>query len=203
MEGNPMGSNPMGSNPMGSNPRGHLPNHFHLGYSPERINPGDPHHRLTTIKKVTSGSSPAIAAIIDALYRQIITAGTHVASSIRVAEAAKVIENTQRDLNIALMNELALIFGKLALIFGKLGIDTLEVLEAAGSQWNFLPFRPAPAWLAGTASASTPPVSRSGPHPPGHRHRPSPRGDPRRPAHQRPHGRLCRGDGGQASCPGS
>ena len=108
---------------------------FHLGYSPERINPGDPHHRLTTIKKVTSGSSPAIAAIVDALYRQIITAGTHVASSIRVAEAAKVIENTQRDLNIALMNELAL-------IFGKLGIDTLEVLEAAGSKWNFLPFRP-------------------------------------------------------------
>ncbi len=127
---------------MGSNPRGHLPNHFHLGYSPERINPGDPHHRLTTIKKVTSGSSPEIAVIVDALYRQIITAGTHRASSIRVAEAAKVIENTQRDLNIALMNELALIFGKLALIFGKLGIDTLEVLEAAGSKWNFLPFRP-------------------------------------------------------------
>jgi UDP-N-acetyl-D-galactosamine dehydrogenase len=108
---------------------------FHLGYSPERINPGDPHHRLTTINKVTSGSSPAVAAIVDALYRQIITAGTHPASSIRVAEAAKVIENTQRDLNIALMNELAL-------IFGKLGIDTLEVLEAAGSKWNFLPFRP-------------------------------------------------------------
>jgi UDP-N-acetyl-D-galactosamine dehydrogenase len=108
---------------------------FHLGYSPERINPGDPHHRLTTIKKVTSGSSPEVAAIVDALYRQIITAGTHRASSIRVAEAAKVIENTQRDLNIALMNELAL-------IFGKLGIDTLEVLEAAGSKWNFLPFRP-------------------------------------------------------------
>ena len=110
-------------------------NRFHLGYSPERINPGDPHHRLTTIKKVTSGSSPEIAAIVDALYRQIITAGTHRASGIRVAEAAKVIENTQRDLNIALMNELAL-------IFGKLGIDTLEVLEAAGSKWNFLPFRP-------------------------------------------------------------
>ena len=110
-------------------------NRFHLGYSPERINPGDPHHRLTTIKKVTSGSSPEIAAIVDALYRQIITAGTHRASSIRVAEAAKVIENTQRDLNIALMNELAL-------ILGKLGIDTLEVLEAAGSKWNFLPFRP-------------------------------------------------------------
>ena len=92
-------------------------------------------HRLTTIKKVTSGSTPEVAAAVDALYRQIITAGTHPASSIRVAEAAKVIENTQRDLNIALMNELAL-------IFGRLGIDTLEVLEAAGSKWNFLPFRP-------------------------------------------------------------
>ena len=119
----------------GPGERGNQPGTFHLGYSPERINPGDPHHRLTTIKKVTSGSSPEIAAIVDALYRQIITAGTHRASSIRVAEAAKVIENTQRDLNIALMNELAL-------IFGKLGIDTLEVLEAAGSKWNFLPFRP-------------------------------------------------------------
>ena len=115
--------------------RGHEPQVFHLGYSPERINPGDHDHRLTTIKKVTSGSSPEIAAIVDALYRQIIVAGTHPASSIRVAEAAKVIENTQRDLNIALMNELAL-------IFGRLGIDTLEVLEAAGSKWNFLPFRP-------------------------------------------------------------
>ena len=119
----------------GPGERGNAPGTFHLGYSPERINPGDPHHRLTTIKKVTSGSSPEIATIVDALYRQIITAGTHRASSIRVAEAAKVIENTQRDLNIALMNELAL-------IFGKLGIDTLEVLEAAGSKWNFLPFRP-------------------------------------------------------------
>ena len=108
---------------------------FYCGYSPERINPGDHDHRLTTIKKVTSGSTPEIAAIVDALYNEIITAGTHPASSIRVAEAAKVIENTQRDLNIALMNELAL-------IFGKLGIDTLEVLEAAGSKWNFLPFRP-------------------------------------------------------------
>ena len=119
-------------------PTNHYPlttNHFHLGYSPERINPGDHEHRLTTIKKVTSGSSPEIAAIVDALYRQIITAGTHLASSIRVAEAAKVIENTQRDLNIALMNELAV-------LFDKLGIDTLEVLEAAGSKWNFLPFRP-------------------------------------------------------------
>ena len=119
----------------GPGERGNQPGTFHLGYSPERINPGDPHHRLTTITKVTSGSSPEVANVVDALYRQIITAGTHRASSIRVAEAAKVIENTQRDLNIALMNELAL-------IFGKLGIDTLEVLEAAGSKWNFLPFRP-------------------------------------------------------------
>ncbi|SDW03875.1 nucleotide sugar dehydrogenase [Thiocapsa roseopersicina] len=119
----------------GPGERGHPTNTFHLGYSPERINPGDRDHRLTTIKKVTSGSTPEIAAIVDALYNEIITADTHPASSIRVAEAAKVIENTQRDLNIALMNELAL-------IFGKLGIDTLEVLEAAGSKWNFLPFRP-------------------------------------------------------------
>lgn len=108
---------------------------FYCGYSPERINPGDKTHRLPTIKKVTSGSTPEVAAEVDALYRQIITAGTHLAAGIRVAEAAKVIENTQRDLNIALMNELSL-------IFGRLGIDTLEVLEAAGTKWNFLPFRP-------------------------------------------------------------
>jgi UDP-N-acetyl-D-galactosamine dehydrogenase len=108
---------------------------FFAGYSPERINPGDKEHRLPTIKKVTSGSTPEIADIVDALYRRIITAGTHKASSIKVAEAAKVIENTQRDLNIALMNELAL-------IFNRLDIDTLEVLEAAGTKWNFLPFRP-------------------------------------------------------------
>ncbi|MSR16137.1 MAG: Vi polysaccharide biosynthesis UDP-N-acetylglucosamine C-6 dehydrogenase TviB [Gammaproteobacteria bacterium] len=108
---------------------------FFAGYSPERINPGDKAHRLATIKKVTSGSTPEIADYVDALYRSIITAGTHKASSIKVAEAAKVIENTQRDLNIALMNELAI-------IFKRLGIDTLEVLEAAGSKWNFLPFRP-------------------------------------------------------------
>lgn len=108
---------------------------FYCGYSPERINPGDKEHRLTTIKKVTSGSTPEVADAIDALYASIITAGTHKASSIKVAEAAKVIENTQRDLNIALMNELAI-------LFGKLGIDTLEVLEAAGTKWNFLPFRP-------------------------------------------------------------
>ena len=108
---------------------------FYLGYSPERINPGDKEHRVTTIKKVTSGSTPEIAEFVDGIYRAIITAGTHKASSIRVAEAAKVIENTQRDLNIALINELAL-------IFNKLGIDTEEVLEAAGTKWNFLPFRP-------------------------------------------------------------
>ncbi len=108
---------------------------FFLGYSPERINPGDKEHRVTTIKKVTAGSNPQIADFVDDIYKSIITAGTHKASSIRVAEAAKVIENTQRDLNIALINELAL-------IFNKLGIDTQEVLEAAGTKWNFLPFRP-------------------------------------------------------------
>ncbi|UGV31823.1 Vi polysaccharide biosynthesis UDP-N-acetylglucosamine C-6 dehydrogenase TviB [Halopseudomonas aestusnigri] len=108
---------------------------FYAGYSPERINPGDKEHRVTTIMKVTSGSTPAIADEVDALYAGIITAGTHKASSIKVAEAAKVIENTQRDLNIALMNELAM-------IFAKLGIDTHEVLAAAGTKWNFLPFKP-------------------------------------------------------------
>ena len=108
---------------------------FYAGYSPERINPGDKEHRVTNILKVTSGSTPKIADFVDALYRQIITAGTHKASSIRVAEAAKVIENTQRDVNIALINELAL-------IFNRLGIDTEEVLIAAGTKWNFLPFRP-------------------------------------------------------------
>lgn len=108
---------------------------FFAGYSPERINPGDKQHRLPTIKKVTSGSTPAVAEQVNALYASIITAGTYQASSIRVAEAAKVIENTQRDVNIALMNELAL-------IFNRLGIDTLEVLQAAGTKWNFLPFRP-------------------------------------------------------------
>lgn len=108
---------------------------FFCGYSPERINPGDKEHRLPSIKKVTSGSTPDVATAVDALYAQIITAGTHKASSIKVAEAAKVIENTQRDINIALMNELSL-------IFARLGIDTLEVLQAAGTKWNFLPFRP-------------------------------------------------------------
>ena len=108
---------------------------FFAGYSPERINPGDKEHRLPTIKKVTSGSTPEAAEFVDSFYRSIITAGTHRASSIKVAEAAKVIENTQRDVNIALVNELAL-------IFNRLGIDTEEVLNAAGSKWNFLPFRP-------------------------------------------------------------
>ena len=108
---------------------------FFCGYSPERINPGDKEHRVTTIKKVTSGSTPEVADLVDKLYKQIITAGTHKASSIKVAEAAKVIENTQRDLNIALINELAV-------IFNRMGIDTEAVLEAAGSKWNFLPFRP-------------------------------------------------------------
>ncbi|WP_429128123.1 Vi polysaccharide biosynthesis UDP-N-acetylglucosamine C-6 dehydrogenase TviB [Aeromonas veronii] len=108
---------------------------FFCGYSPERINPGDKEHRVTTILKVTSGSTPEVAETIDQLYRSIITAGTHKASSIKVAEAAKVIENTQRDVNIGLINELSL-------IFNKLGIDTEEVLKAAGTKWNFLPFRP-------------------------------------------------------------
>ena len=108
---------------------------FFCGYSPERINPGDKAHRLPTICKVTSGSTPEVADQIDALYASIITAGTHKAESIRVAEAAKVIENTQRDLNIALVNELAI-------IFNRMGIDTEAVLKAAGTKWNFLPFRP-------------------------------------------------------------
>ncbi|MFA6987124.1 MAG: nucleotide sugar dehydrogenase, partial [Arenimonas sp.] len=108
---------------------------FFAGYSPERINPGDKEHRLTNILKVTSGSTPQVAQYVDQLYASIIAAGTHQASSIKVAEAAKVIENTQRDVNIALVNELAL-------IFNKMGIDTLEVLQAAGTKWNFLPFRP-------------------------------------------------------------
>lgn len=108
---------------------------FFAGYSPERINPGDKQHRVTSILKVTSGSTPEVADFVDALYASIITAGTHKASSIKVAEAAKVIENTQRDLNIALVNDLAI-------LFNRLGIDTLEVLQAAGTKWNFLPFRP-------------------------------------------------------------
>lgn len=108
---------------------------FYAGYSPERINPGDKAHRVHNITKVTSGSTPEVAEFVDGLYQKIVTAGTHKASSIKVAEAAKVIENTQRDINIALINELSL-------IFKRLDIDTLEVLEAAGTKWNFLPFRP-------------------------------------------------------------
>jgi len=108
---------------------------FYVGYSPERVNPGDMEHRIATILKVTSGSTPQAADYIDQVYQTIITAGTHKTSSIKVAEAAKVIENTQRDVNIALVNELAM-------IFDRVGIDTEEVLEAAGTKWNFLPFRP-------------------------------------------------------------
>lgn len=108
---------------------------FYCGFSPERINPGDKIHTLTTIKKITSGSTPESAEIIDRVYNKIIKAGTHKASSIRVAEAAKVIENSQRDINIAFVNELAV-------LFDRMGIDTIEVLEAAGTKWNFLPFRP-------------------------------------------------------------
>lgn len=109
--------------------------YFFAGYSPERVNPGDKQHRLTKIMKVTSGSTPEVAEIVDELYKQIIVAGTHKVESIKIAEAAKVIENTQRDLNIALINELAI-------IFNKLGIDTEAVLKAAETKWNFLPFRP-------------------------------------------------------------
>ena len=108
---------------------------FFAGYSPERINPGDKLHRIATIQKVTSGSTPEAAELVDQLYKEIISAGTHKASSIKVAEAAKVIENTQRDLNIALVNELAI-------IFNRMGLDTEAVLQAAGTKWNFLPFRP-------------------------------------------------------------
>ncbi len=108
---------------------------FFCGYSPERINPGDKQHRLPNIVKVTSGSTPVVADFVNSLYRSIVTAGTHQAASIRIAEAAKVIENTQRDVNIALINELAL-------IFNRLNIDTEQVLQAAGTKWNFLPFRP-------------------------------------------------------------
>ncbi|MGH6997122.1 MAG: nucleotide sugar dehydrogenase, partial [Phenylobacterium sp.] len=119
---------------------------FFAGYSPERANPGDRQHRLSTIVKVTAGSTPQAAEFVDALYAAVVPAGTHLASSIRVAEAAKVIENTQRDLNIALINEFAL-------IFNRLGIDTQEVLAAAGTKWNFLKFTP--AWSGDTASGST------------------------------------------------
>ena len=110
---------------------------FHVGFSPERINPGDKERTLTTITKVVSGDDADTLELVAQLYESIVTAGVHRASSIKVAEAAKVIENTQRDLNIALMNELAI-------IFDKIGIDTLEVLKAAGTKWNFLPFPPGP-----------------------------------------------------------
>src|SRR5439155_20007492 len=113
----------------------HFNNEFYCGYSPQGINPGDKQHRLTTIRKVTSGSTETAADLVNALYASIITAGTHPASSIKVAEAAKVIENIQRDVNIALINELSQ-------IFKRIGIDTEEVLRAAGTKWNFLPFRP-------------------------------------------------------------
>ena len=121
--------------PETANPKPETAGEFAVGYSPERINPGDKEHRLPSIKKVTSGSTPDAAEFIDALYRGIITAGTHKAPSIKVAEAAKVIENTQRDVNIGLINELAM-------LFGRMGLDTSAVLEAAGTKWNFLPFRP-------------------------------------------------------------
>jgi UDP-N-acetyl-D-galactosamine dehydrogenase len=127
------GTDPGTPDPVSRMPDGH--GGFHVGYSPERINPGDRKHRLVDIRKVTAGSNPAAAERVDALYAGIITAGTHRAPGIRVAEAAKVIENTQRDVNIALVNELAM-------LFDRLGIDTGEVLEAAGTKWNFLPFRP-------------------------------------------------------------
>lgn len=127
---------------------------FFVGYSPERINPGDKERTVTKILKVVSGDTPATLAKVQEMYGAVITAGVYPASSIKVAEAAKVIENTQRDLNIALMNELAV-------IFHKIGIDTLEVLKAAGTKWNFLPFRP--AWSVATASASTPTTSPTRP----------------------------------------
>jgi UDP-N-acetyl-D-galactosamine dehydrogenase len=110
-------------------------NGFYCGYSPERINPGDKTHRLPDIKKVTSGSTPETAKAVDALYQEIITAGTHLAGSIKVAEAAKIIENAQRDLNITFVNELSV-------IFNRVDIDTTEVLQAAATNWNFLPFKP-------------------------------------------------------------
>ena len=152
---------------------------FFCGYSPERINPGDKQHRLPTIKKITSGSTPEIAEYVDALYGSIITAGTHKASSIKVAEAAKVIENTQRDINIALINELSM-------IFHRLGIDTEEVLKAAGTKWNFLNFKP---------GSRRRPLHRRRPVLPDAQGRGGrlPAGDdPRGPAPQRQHGRARR-----------
>ena len=165
---------------------------FWYGYSPERINPGDTERRLQDIMKVTSGCCASRSGIIDGLYASIIPAGTHRASSVRVAEAAKVIENTQRDVNIALINELAM-------LFDKLGLDTREVLEAAGTKWNFLPFRPGPGRR---------PLHRRGPVLP---HAQGPAGGfdtqhhPGRAQRQRQHGRLggrpdLRADGQQEDC---
>jgi len=152
---------------------------FHVGFSPERINPGDKERTLTTITKVVSGDDADTLELVAQLYESIITAGVYRASSIKVAEAAKVIENTQRDLNIALMNELAI-------IFDKIGIDTLEVLKAAGTKWNFLPFRPG---LVGPLHRRRSLLS----DPQGGNDRLSPAGDPGRPPHQRRHGQVrCR-----------
>ena len=160
--------------------------HFFAGYSPERINPGDKLHRVATIKKVTSGSTPEIAEFVNALYAEIITAGTHKAPSIKVAEAAKVIENTQRDLNIALINELAI-------IFNRMGIDTEDVLLAAGTKWNFLPFRP--GLVGGHCIGRRSILSDIQ----GRGDRLSPRDYSRRAATKRQHGRLCRFPNDQSS----
>src|SRR3990172_4908038 len=161
---------------------------FHAGYSTERINPGDREHRLTAIKKVISGSTPEAADFIDRLYASIVTAGTHRVSSIKVADAAKVIENTQRDVNIALINELAL-------ICNRLGIDTQEVLAAAGTKWNFLPLftQRRPGLVGGHCIGVDP-----SPHAQGAGTGLPPRGDPRRAAHQRQHGLLRGCAGGEA-----
>ena len=152
---------------------------FFAGYSPERINPGDKQHRLTTIRKVTSGSTPEVAEFVDRLYRSIVTAGTHKASSIRVAEAAKVIENTQRDVNIALINELAL-------IFNRLGIDTEEVLKAAGTQVELPAVPPGPGRRPLHRRRSVLPDAQ------GAGDRLPPGDDPGRPAPQRQHGAVRR-----------
>ena len=152
---------------------------FNVGYSPERINPGDKERTLTKITKVVSGDTPETLERVAQMYGSVVTAGVHRASSIKVAEAAKVIENTQRDLNIALMNELAI-------IFDRLGIDTMEVLRAAGTKWNFLPV---PSRARRRALHRRRPVL---PHAQGGDGRLSPRGDPRGPAHQRRHGQVRR-----------
>ena len=161
---------------------------FHIGYSPERINPGDKEHTLTRILKVVSGDDAETLEKVAQLYESVVTAGVHRASSIKVAEAAKVIENTQRDLNIALMNELAL-------IFDKLGIDTTEVLEAAGTKWNFLKFKPGPRRrpLHRRRPLLPDPQSRNARLPPA--------GHPRRTPHQRRHGQVHRREDRQADDP--